>query len=323
MAFVEIGPSINEEIYVKGPRSYAGLKKIEISTAGFLFDPEQLFDIVHELNLERLPSDWIRIEAYPMTDRVLFGKLRNFAEKIGGNLPIPKTFGINRANDLLDKYPRANIGRVHLPFSFSFLESIDKVVFETDRSRQIRSIAWILFLGPDRIREAFKIAKQHKADINAHLDVARGIIKNDTLRRYSFPPNRVFVEDEDKPRSRTGDTVAKAARLAREASFGGLVAGIEHSLDRGNNPEDLLYHPDIIDQVAVLHIAKAGHGVLSVGDMESFFKAVANSHFQKPVSGTLDYDPLQLKKLTVREKFNLLRDTINWIEQLQIKEQGK
>ncbi len=230
-----------------------------ISTAGWLFNPEELFKILNELNEERKEQGkkLIKVELYPT-----FRKFDKFFEKLIEFIPelenwIPPIVNADYVEELKKEYPNVPISGVHLEFNFNPWEEIYRTTFGEEFFPKVPGMkpsdrikmalkqrafqgAWMGLMGPARKERGVKLAQElHKQSeeeeeeeeegvaITAHANVIVGF-GVDKIREIKETIAAVFVEDERPYRSPVMKKLQKKLESQGiEASLKDLVSNLE------------------------------------------------------------------------------------------------
>lgn len=273
-----------------------GVQNFAVSTAAFLFDPEEGFEILNELNDRRVQADKNRvgIEIYPthyppIIEQHLPPQLVEFLEK-----RFPPHLSDEDINESLKNNKGVPLHGFHDAFNFNLREEItratagelvlpevpegnmaDRLLLGIKNRRD--QTAWIFFFGQARNRHTVEIAQQFASEypelnLIFHANVAHGFAQSEELKGIKNGVPHVLAESERpyrfsppmQPISR--ETGIPAWRLVSEPELVmehtavplglGMVLDADHALARGGNPLSTL--EAIKERVREVHLAGSG-----------------------------------------------------------------
>jgi len=323
---------------------FHGIKKLELTTSGWLFDPERAFALADKLNSETpLKKDWVSIEIYPTVNP----KLLELAKKLG--IPVvgkntPPKITPEFVRELQKTYPRTEVSRVHLEFSFDWFETYfhrptigENLTPPTEAIKQrIFQLAWIFLFGPATSRRGIRLAEELGVGINAHPNVLEGFakrgeiedIKNkvafvlaETERPYNSPHLQRLKKQGISSRQFASDPEIVKKEIVEKYGLDGLLLGVDHLIQLGMDPVEKL--EKTADAVRAIHLAggqgAGAHELISQGDPKvvEFLEAAARQTFKGEVSAALDLNPVLMKTMPFETQLTVLRDTFNWLRKSQ------
>ncbi len=303
-----------------------GIENYELTTSGFLFNPKEAFSIAHELNKDLKENERITLEIYPTLDRGILGTVRGIGERFGYQLPIPPTVDEDAVRSWQKEFPLAQVSRVHLPFSYNKHELLTRPIDEKGLGRKVRSMPWIVYFGAATNKKGIELAQALDADITAHTNVVEGFAQDGKLDELTVPGLHVLAENEmeyDSPilkdKRAISDPIYIAENIVEKYNLDGLLLGLDHALEQGVDIHKVLDTPSIHKHTRAIHLADVNHGAVITGNeqIEKLIQHIGRTTFDHPVRAALDLNPLELGKLTERERFQLIKSTIDWIKDNQ------
>lgn len=309
-----------------------GIKGVDITTSGHLFSPQDTFALVHEINKD-LPSDLqMEIELYTTLKRAPFAQFGNWSKKFGMQIPLPQ--GIT-AKDVLvwqKEYPLAKVQRVHLPFDYNNQELIAGLnkgnILDPRENRQI---LWMIYFGGAKNMHGIQLAAQLEVGINAHANVITGLALDNRLAEVKRNVPFIVTEVEKlhttpllRDQEAFGIPSEAVTRIVKRYGLDGILIGLDH-LDPNVNLEEELKNEDVRNYTRAMHLAGENHAVLTTGDKKTmdFLQTISRTPFafnnKGKVKATLDYNPLQIRKMSGREQIKLVKATIKAIMTTQEK----
>lgn len=324
-------------------RPFKGIQRVEITTSGWLFNPEQAFALTNILNSDRSSDQWVGIEVYPTVSP----KALELAKKLG--IPklsdsIPPKVTPDLVRQWQRNYPRTRVSRIHLEFSFDPYETyfhrpiIGEHIrpFKEGIKQRFFQLAWVAFFGPATSRRGVKLAQDLEVGVNAHSNVIEGFAKRGELEDLKRKLKFVLAENERPYRSPhlkrlsskgiTSQQLASDPEVIREeiiSRYGldGLLLGVDHSVQIGEEPAKVL--KKVADVTRAIHLASSRqdqqHGVLEIGDPKilEFLEEASKTIFNGQVSVALDLNPILLRAIPFQRQVEIVRNTLSWIESTQ------
>jgi len=268
---------------------------------------------------------------------------------------IPPTITSDVVANYLRKYPEAVVSDIHPEFNFSRAEEFLRMTIGEDllpktasdeiKDRMALGIkqrgyqaAWALFFGPASSGRGVNVAEELNREygyigltMHPNLvegfagqrkleDIKRGVYRllAETERPYNYSPH---LPRGAKGRRLLSDPETVRQEIVLKYNLDGMVLGADHMLERGEDPTPA--YKKTADITRKIHISGGRdgkpHQPISVGqaDVEYLLKAIANISHEKRLSVALDYNPLEIKRLSSESQLDLIRETIKWIESTQ------
>ena len=326
-------------------RSFRGIQQVEITTSGWLFNPEEAFALTNILNSDRSPDRWVGIEVYPTVSP----KALELAKKLGSpklSNGIPPKVTPDLVRQWQRDYPRTRVSRVHLEFSFDSYETYFHRPIIGENIRPLREgikqrffqLAWVAFFGPATSKRGAKLAQDLEVGVNAHTNVIEGFAKRGELDDLKRKLKFVLAENERPYRSPhlkrlnskgvTSQQLASDPEVIRKEiidryGLDGLLLGVDHLVQIGKNPAKVL--KKTADITRAIHLASSRqdqeHGTLEIGDPKilEFLEEVSKTTFNGQVSAALDLNPIIFRAIPFRQQIEIVRNTLSWIENTQQK----
>lgn len=328
---------------MKNPERYMGFADgVDITTAGFLYDPQKAFAFADWYNKKHPESHHVGIEVYPTLDRVGTKGIKALARTVG--LPQLGVPGVNLANitQWQRKYPLSRVTSVHLPFAYDEADLLRKVprdVKDGNFSRASHNMAWIAFLGSAINGHGVEIANGLQSDLTVHTPILEGLLIDQTTGQRHFSdrrrkranalaremkrvPREILAENDVPHVSSllTPDEISNPITIAyqfmqRKYPTTGILIGVDHAIDEELDIEEIFSTDAVRKHTKAIHIAGADHGV-DIGNDQKLQKAmsiVRATPFAHQVRARLDYNPNQLRELSERELFQKIERDIEEI----------
>lgn len=319
---------------------YRGIQGVDITTAGHLSSPQELFEITDTLNRDRDPSNWVGIEVYPMVERTLFpdsivGAMNAILGRIGMGV-LPQGVNTDDIYEWQRKFPNTRVERVHLPFSADVHELLHRPVLgelENGPKYMAYAAAWVFFFGAATNMQGIKLARDLSAGINSHTNVIEYFAKNGRIGELKQGVPLLLAENErdfKSPVLKNREAIFDPRTIVEEIvkkydEVDGLLLGLDHEFPPDQDLASFLDDEDLTSHIFAMHIShpqaqgKSTHDLVHADDprFEPFLRRSAQTVFQHPLRVALDYNPLLLSKMSLGEKTRHYQSTIRWIEESQ------
>lgn len=300
-----------------------GLQRVDITTAGHLFTPEDTFVLVHEVNKSLPEALQMEIELYTTINRTPFAQLTNVPRRLGVHVPLPQGITYKDVQRWQGEYPKARVNRVHLPFDYNTEE-----LFAGLKKSPVQQPLWMIWFGGAKNMKGVELAQQLEVGINAHTNVLTGFALDNRLDEIKKSVPFVLAEAESihtTPLLQNPDMFSVPSIIANEIvkryELTGLLLGVDHGLPDGIDYEAELDNPLVQQYTRAMHFAGPNHrAVIGAGDktFTRFLRKVAKTPFANDdVTGALDYNPFVLRNMSGSQQVLLVKDTIKWIMRTQ------
>ncbi|MCL4367490.1 hypothetical protein M1563_04975 [Patescibacteria group bacterium] len=315
-----------------------GVSGIDLTSAGFLHHPRELFEIAHLLNQGKSEEDWIQIELYPTLPRFP----RPVLLALNGVMkPILRQFGLAGMPVGLDEqtvrsyqqdYPDTKVSRIHLPFFYNGVEFVDRIRGDQQMNGPIKGLwtaknlaAYLMFFGRAVNRAGVNLAfdlRDQSVGINAHPTIIEGFAKEDKLSEVSNQVAFVLAEADARhpskllPEEAVYHSEVIIKRLVQKYSLDGFLLSLDHELSDGLfNPESLS-SPLVRAYTRAIHFAKGDYSLIKDGDQEinQALAVIKTTSFDQPVRLALENYPLSLAELNLEEKVGYFKNLIAHIK---------
>lgn len=276
--------------------SFTGIQELAVSSAFCLFNPQEGFEVINELNNERVGQGKkpVRMEIYAthypeIVHQHLPDKLITFLEK-----HFPPHLSSEKTHRLFEDHAGVELHGFHDAFNFSFKEEVIRTTIGeqflpevpdaniTDRlllgvKNRRDQTAWVFFFGQARQRHTIEIAEEFAKDypdlsLIFHANVAHGLDQTDELEKIKKNIPHVLAESERPYRfspamqAISQETGIPAWRLVSEPSlvmehtakrFGlDMALDADHALARGKDPITTLNETN--ERVREIHLSGSG-----------------------------------------------------------------
>ncbi len=297
---------------------------MELTSSGWLFDPERLFWIAGQINKDRPQSAKIGLELYPVH---YFNGLPMGPGRIDG-----------RRIDIWKKeYGDSPIERIHLPFHWD-LPTAFKNFFWTSLvplakpyepgTPKDRFIAAGLAAMTTTVQNRFalNLAKKYDAGLNAHVHVVEESAKRGKVKMLTDDTRYVWVENElDYPRERRDQVMAerdpvRAIRAVEQHGLEGVILGVDHDFLYKFNPVETLdgNYDGLKKHLRSVHISgsEGHHGLVSEEDRDFWevVEYVRGHNFDNNVRFCLDLNPFEMRHLTRDEQLDYISGLVEKLE---------
>lgn len=312
----------------EAPRRFDGIQRYDVSTASFIFRPEDAFALTSQLNADLPEEEWARIEVYPTLKRL--GVLHAVSQRFGFILPTPGGIDADDIERFLEKYPKTKVERVHLPFSYNFRELAQMLVSppgEHELLSRVHHLVWMVYLGRAVNERGIALAKSLGAGVSAHPNVINGFRsegKLNGLKQSGIPYVLSETGQEYTMRylrdSRMSTSPSFAVgNVVQPAGIDGILMGVDHGLEEGVDLVDELNFLEVQDNVWAMHLSGSKHGLIATGNkrLVAFLEKTAQTYFAHPVSGTIELNPGLIKRFSREEQLEIFRDAIAFVRDIQ------
>jgi len=253
---------------------FVGVQGYEITTSGWLFNPETAFKVAHTLNENRQKQgkELLKLEVYATQRPAWLDQLAQIKgfQTLEDYLPPQVTTEL--IYTYLKQYPLARISDVHAEFNFSKWEQWLRILGEdvfpklasstpTERitlglKNKIYQAAWIAFFGPASNRRSVDLASELNSEyggvgLTMHPNIVEGFASNGQLEDIKKLVSRLLAENErpynlsphlerakavgSSPRDLLSDPETVSNLVVHFYGLDGMVLGADHLTQRGEN----------------------------------------------------------------------------------------
>lgn len=331
---------------------FQGIQRIGVSSAGWLFNPEQLFKLLDKINEERAQENKspLVLELYP-TYRP---KALNRVAEVTGM--VPPTVDADYVQKLLKDYPAAEVNNVHLEFNFSRKEEFIRATFGEDflpimpKSSPLQralmgikqrayQVNWMVTMGPAEMKRGINLAQDLHSELgevglSAHSNVIEGLgnkiqeiqkkvrhVFAENERPYNLSPHMKRLTDQGiRAREAISDPSTILEHIVKHYGLDGLVYGADHDQQMGKNLAE--EYSQVAQAVRMIHISGSESGEVhtpKIDDpsIEELLKTAATSEHSGELVVVLDLNPLLVGKMTPEEQEALICNYTSMIEDIQ------
>ena len=296
-------------------RKYEGLASVGITTGAYLLNPKDALAIANILNQDGFDVD---VQLYAFKKTLLLPPTGLQTKIYQKGLPLPTGISVQNIIEWNDKYPQTNISSVHFPFAHNFRQALGGVTHASKDSpmSNLHHFAHLLYFGWATDNHALSLAQAARpvSRINIHQDVFKRYIDTGTVAQLTQAGPNLLIEDSTNPPK----TIAE---LVRPFNLG-FTLGLDH-LDHLDTAfltvEDVLADPGVQQYTEAIHLSLPDHQPLNPRDplSDKLLSLIANTPFDHPVTGYLDYGPYTLKGLSASEQLIFWRNQVEWIRSTQ------
>lgn len=300
---------------------HEGIHGVDISSAGFMHNPERLFAVTNAVNEKEAKEKHMHIELYPFTDGIVNSVARAFP-----HLRLPVGLNSDTLYEFKKKYPHAQVARVHLPFAYNNKDWLTRAFSDIKKPPAFfRHFLWRASLGVAKdngISLAAQIQNMQDSEVmvSGHANVIAGFAQDNTLMDFKNAVSGVLVESAGKEKTAIPMDSGKlydprlTAEMVTQYDLAGLVFGIDHALENGDDVSALLKNADVRQTTHNIHLAGPHHDIVTIGDerFTTILQQIAMTSFAHPLRTTLDYNPHTMPQST-QEQVTLLKNTRDWI----------
>lgn len=327
-----------------------GIQHAAVSTAGWLFNPEELFSQLETVNNRRVQEGvpLVRIEIYPT---IRPRRLKRVAEVTG---VMPPTVDADYINECRRRFGSVEITNVHLEFNFSRREEIIRTTIGenilpplpegsiVDRflmgiKQRAYQANWMVTMGVAERRRGVEMAQAINSGISAHPNVIEGFAQKGELEEIKKSVPHVFAENE-RPykysphlgRLRSigiGDEEAISdpkiieRQFVEEYNLDGMVYGADHGLQVGRDIVE--EYSEVSRSVRMIHVAGSNRTDVHTltGDdnnthLNNLLKAAATSEHENDLTVVLDLNPLLIRKMSREDQLETITSFAYQIDNL-------
>jgi hypothetical protein len=317
-----------------------GIQHAAVSTAGWLFNPEELFGQLETVNNRRVQEGrpLVRIEIYPT---IRPRSLERVAEVTG---MMPPTVDADYIYECRRRFGSVEIANVHLEFNFSRREEIIRTTIGenilpplpegsiVDRfimgvKQRAYQANWMVTMGVAERRRGVEMAQAIYSGISAHPNVIEGFAQKGELEEIKKSVPHVYAENE-RPykhsphlgRLRSMGISDEAAisdpriierHFVEEYNLDGLVYGADHGLQVGRDIVE--EYSEVSMSVRMIHIAGSNRTDVHTltGDdnntlLNNLLKTAATSEHEDDLTVVLDLNPLLIRKMSREDQLEAI-----------------
>lgn len=300
-------------------------RKVELTSAAWITDPERLFWIAGSLNKERPQSEQLAVELYPV-------------HYLGG-IPLgPGRILADKVKEWKQEHGEVQIERIHLPFHWSVSSATKRFLTSFFQQQGTLKDRWTAMkvgvaIGTVQNRYAMKLAGELDSGFNAHVSIIEEAQKRGKIDELKANSRYIWVENDlDYPRKNPGD-IQKARDPVRAVSavegngLDGVILGIDHAYNFGIDPKEDFEKTGVSDMLKknlrCLHLAgstsfgEAGHGLIREDDKDfwALVNVVKGRDFDHDIVFCLDLNPFEMKHLTQSEQLDYIKRTVKKLEE--------
>lgn len=300
---------------------------VDFTSAAFLSRPRELFAATNEVNADiKDPEKRLGIELYPFLRKVVLGDVLHAITL--GKSPFPIGVTEDRVRTWQREFPLTKVERVHLEFNFDKQEENHRIFVgerENGKRHQAYQIIWKVYFGPAISMRGVELAhalEDQRVGVNAHMNVWGGFAKVGKTKEvkskvaFALGENERDYDIEQRllPEREYVYNPIRVAELVEQLNLNGMVLGIDHALDEGQDIAELLNSEKVRRNTRVIHFAKSNHGVITPQDAqaEKVLRQIKETTFDNgPVRIAFDFGPDAIKGLSHRqimEKMRVLRE---------------
>ncbi len=303
-------------------------RKVELTSSGWLFNPERLFWIAGQINKERPLDAQVRVELYP-THYFMGWPLG------------PGRIDKDRILSWQKEHGSVPIERIHLPFHWSWSQAIENFFYNslipsssryepgTGKNRVIAmGIGWMMTTVQNKF--ATRLAGEFGAGLNSHVHIIEEASKKDKLTEIKGNARYIWVENDlDYPRSKPEQLRAerdpkRAIRAVEKYGLEGVILGVDHDFLYGL---DSLEHfeqnlTELKKHLRSIHLAGSeGYRTLIPVDNGEILDQKVNDvvdyvkqHFESTVNFCVDLNPFEMRYLTQAQQLDYIKELVRTLE---------
>ncbi len=312
----------------EAPRRYDGIQNYDVSTASFLFRPEDAFALTNQLNIHLPKEEWVGIEVYPTLKRL--SVLHAVSKRYGFVLPTPGGIDADDIERFLEKYPNTKVERVHLPFSYNFRELMSMLTSKPQEHEflsRAHHLVWMVYLGRAVNKKGIALADDLGVGVTAHANVVNGFRAQGKLHELKQSGIPYILSETGQPYtmkylrdSRMSASPSFAIEnVVQPAGIDGILMGVDHGLEKGVDLGSELDSKSVQDNVWAMHLSGSRHGLIAAGDrrLASFLQKTAQTSFAHPVRGVIELNPNLIKRFSRDEQLEVFRNAIAFVRNIQ------
>lgn len=187
-------------------------------------------------------------------------------------------------------------------------------------------MVWMMTFGGAENMYGVELAEQIQAGINAHANVVTGLALDGKLDRLKHSVPFIISEVEEMHRTPLlqnpeafGVPTIAIKEIVEKYKLDGILLGLDH-MDPSVDLKTELQNAKVRQYTRVLHIGgNDGHDIVAVGNEQfnRYLAQIAQTPFDNQVRAALDYNPLEMRKLSGNQQIELVKNTITWIMRSQ------
>lgn len=302
---------------------------VDFTSAAFLNRPRQLFAAVNDINKNiNNPEEHLGIELYPFLKKAVLGDLLH--KVTFGKSPFPIGITEDRVRSWQKEFPFTKIERIHLEFNFDEQEENHRIFVgerENGKLQQFYQVIWKTYLGTAISMRGVELAQalgDQQVGINAHMNVWGGFqyagmvdqVKQKVAFTLGENERNYAIQERLLPDRRYVYNPVFVSELVEQIGLDGVLFGIDHALDEGQDIAELLNSEKVRRQTKVIHFAKSNHGIITPQDQQAnnILHQVKETKFDNgPVRIAFDFGPQALQGLShqqIVEKMEALREWV-------------
>lgn len=307
---------------------FRGFQSIQSTHAAYIFNPEQFFSVLHDINTyyKDDPKKRLAGELYVPRKHAVLEGVQSLASKLGLKLPVAVGMTPDRIRRWQKVYPEAEIERVHVEFWTTNLEKMMRMT-EIPPSKWPNFIGMGVFFGPAEAGYGVSLARELGLGINIHGNNIDTLASMGKLPKKGGGLKYVWGENgmaDSSPVSflYNGDSGLthpdKVIDQVEKYGMDGFLYGADHERDLKRKPSDNLT-PRVLKHLRAIHIAEHNHGEVRRGNKvyEEFIRTLARSEHPHEVALVFDNNPFRMGKMTYKEQLAYYIDTIDWLWEVQ------
>lgn len=290
---------------------------VELTSAGWIHNPRGLFARVGEINRERINQGKrpVGLELYPGHPPM--------------GLPGPGRVTLDNILHWQKEYGPAPVERIHLPFHYNLSREVIyflETAFlrpRTDWGGKVREAAIAYVTTNIRSGHATHFAEELGAGLNAHGHTMETAEEKHEVAKVVGNTRYVWVENDSrfpKGQSAEASDPSRAMQISERNGFQGIIIGIDHAFQYGDNPEDYFCQMGnkLKNQLRAVHLSASSgnHGLIREDDKRfwDFIDFIKKWDCDESVRFCLDLNPMQMRRLSPEQQLENLRMVINKLE---------
>ena len=309
---------------------YTGVRGIDITTAGFIYNPKRAFEITNELNRNQPEDKWMEIEIYPILDKKPLALLNFLTKRVKRLPPTPEGVTVEQVFAWQKELPKTKVIRVHLPFAYDVPDLWYRALGDLKNPRHF---LWMYALGAAVNKKGIELAQKleelqdRKVEISAHTNIIKGFSRDGKLEEVkSAVSGSILVESSGRAKSsiikdnRQFCDPVIVASIAEEYGLDGILFGVDHAVTEEVDLEEAIENPIVKRTIQAMHMSGPHHDLIGVGDekLTDFLRLVGEIEFEHHnVRAALDLDPRKLKMLSPKAQLEQIRHSRDWILEQQ------
>ncbi|OGD84621.1 hypothetical protein A2165_02285 [Candidatus Curtissbacteria bacterium RBG_13_40_7] len=301
-------------------------RRVEVTSSGWLFDPERLFWIVGQINKERPARAQVALELYPTIHNPFWQRNQTDSR-----------VSLDRIKRWQNEHGPVPIERIHLPFHYDILSALQRFfihsVFKEPGTLRNRAIAmgaaWMTWVASNEFAQnlAGELSglQGSRVGLSAHVYLVekagpKGIKKLQGRADY------VLVENDlDYPRSNPEQLMAerdpqRAIRAVESYGLEGIILGVDHDFLNKLDPVETFEQnlDGLRRHLKVTHLAGSegfrGKDLLKDPEFWRVVDYISKKRDFDSVKFCLDLNPIEMQGLTNAEQLDYISALVRELE---------